>query len=108
MAVRFLERKGYKILETNWRHSRAEVDVIAQKEGHIIVFAEVKTRSTAYFGTPEESVTPLKKEKLYEAAEAFLEQRDLETEIRFDIISIVKDGGKEEIYHIEDAFFGVE
>lgn len=57
----FLQKKGYKILDCNWRHSRYEVDIVAQHNG-FLVFIEVKTRSTFKFGFPDESVD-FRKEK---------------------------------------------
>ena len=56
LAVTYLAEKGYQILETNWRFKRAEVDIIA-KLGQVLVFIEVKTRTTDYFGSPEEFIT---------------------------------------------------
>jgi len=56
-ALHMLQEKGYTILETNWRHEKDEVDIIALDKNELIV-VEVKTRSTDYFGDPEEAVTP--------------------------------------------------
>ena len=62
IAVQFLTDLGYTVLERNWRFSKAEIDIIA-KEGDVLVFVEVKTKSYNFFGEPEESIT-LQKEKL--------------------------------------------
>lgn len=104
LAVNFLSENGYLILEKNWRWQKAEVDIIAQ-QNNILVFAEVKTRTTSYFGEPSEAVT-LKKETLFkDAAEAYLELKNLENEVRFDIISIIlKKKQKPLINHIIEAF----
>jgi putative endonuclease len=103
-AVEFLRQAGYEILETNWRWKRCEVDIIAQHDG-ILIFAEVKTRTSTAFGMPEESVSQAKQDKLAEAAEAYIEQINHRGEIRFDIIAIVVSGTKNELLHLKDAFF---
>lgn len=66
IAVEFLLKKGYTIIERNWRFKKAEIDIIA-KIGPFIVFIEVKCRSTEIFGPPEQSINN-KKEKLYKIA----------------------------------------
>jgi putative endonuclease len=101
-AREYLTGQGYKILSTNWTFEKAEVDIIAEKEGEVI-FAEVKTRRTAFFGYPEVSVDKRKQMHLQRAAEAYLLEKNLSCSIRFDIISIVQEPA--EIFHIEDAFF---
>ena len=103
-ARTFLERKGFEILECNYRYSRAEVDLIAQYE-NLIVFVEVKARSDDYFGNPEDSVDDKKEELMAEAAENYLAENNLETEVRFDILSVLFKNNGTEIHHIEDAFF---
>ena len=105
LAVKFLEEKGYKILETNWRFRRSEVDIIA-KDGPILVFVEVKTRSYDYFGKPASFVSTRKKVLLQDAASAYMHEINHTWEIRFDIIGILKPATKNmEINHYEDAFF---
>lgn len=104
VAKEFLSKKGYHILETNWRFSRAEVDLIAM-DGAILVFIEVKTRSTAFFGAPELAVTKQKKMLLSDAANAYMQQIQHDWEIRFDIISIILNDKTTSIEHFEDAFF---
>jgi putative endonuclease len=103
LAVDFLQRKGYKILWKNWRYKHKEVDIIAiDKEELVIV--EVKLRSTDYFGDPSEAVTKKKQRFLIEAAEAYLETREDEPEVRFDIVSIISGNSDHTIEHITDAF----
>ena len=105
IACDFLQKKGYDILHRNWRHFQYEVDIIA-KHKNFVVFVEVKTRSTYKYGFPDESVNYRKERMLIEAAEIYLEKEDLFNEVRFDIVSIVKNENEEKIYHIEDAFQG--
>jgi putative endonuclease len=103
-AAEYLRSKGYTILETNYKGDRCELDIIA-REGDIIVFVEVKTRSGTTHGFPEEAVGAVKQENIGRAAETYLINHRLENEIRFDVISIVTSKNKApEIYHIPDAF----
>jgi len=105
LAVTFLAEKGYKILETNWRFKRAEVDIIA-KDHKILVFIEVKTRATDFFGAPEESINDKKKALLVDAASAYMESINHDWEIRFDYISVIhEDADNFQLKHFEDAFF---
>ena len=104
LATIFLKKKGYHILERNWRFSKAEIDIIT-KDGEILVFVEVKTRSTAIFGEPEDSVSSKKEDLISDAAAVYMEQIGHGWEIRFDIISIILNEEGHSIKHFEDAFF---
>lgn len=105
IAENFLQTKGYKLLHRNWRFEKKEVDIVAELDG-LLIFTEVKTRSDAYFGYPEDAVGHKKQDYLKTAAEAFLYQYPQYTRIRFDIISIITQKGIiKEIVHFEDAFF---
>lgn len=108
MAVDYLRQKNYQILAQNWRYDRAEIDIIASLPSlELIVFVEVKTRSThqLHYGHPEDAVTPKKEKLLAKAAEAYLVQEELDLEMRFDIIAITVTANQTKINHIEDAFF---
>ena len=104
LARQMLEEKGYKILETNWRHDKDEIDIVAM-DGEELVIVEVKTRSNDYFGNPEDAVDYRKEAFLIRATEAYLEENDLDCDSRFDIVSIILKDGKPEFYHIQDAFY---
>lgn len=104
IAVNYLKAKGYTILETNWRASHTEVDIIAEFNNQII-FIEVKTRSYDYYGPPEEFVDRRKQQNMTFAANRYMELKNYEGEIRFDIIAIILKGGYRKFNHIEDAFF---
>ena len=105
-ACSFLQNSGYRILERNWRYSHAEIDIIASKDGEL-VFIEVKSRSSLYFGEPSEFVSPSKELRIKAAAQRYMEQISYSWAIRFDIISIFLDVLKRPIklMHYEDAFF---
>lgn len=106
MAVEFLEDKGYVILDRNYKFMRGEVDIVAYV-GREIVFVEVKTRSSGYYGTPEEAVDEEKKLQIKKVAEAWLHERKMEgAPVRFDVISILEPKADEKrIKHFEGAFW---
>ncbi len=103
IAVDFLQQKGYEILQTNWVYQKAEVDIIAKKE-HVLAVVEVKTRSSLEFGLPQDFVKPKKIQLLVKAVDAFVTSKNLDLEVRFDIIAIHKNATGFNIEHIEDAF----
>jgi len=87
-AVEFLKKKKYRIRETNFRCREGEIDIIAQDKDYL-VFVEVRTRTGAAFGTPEESVTSAKKERLISAALTYLQTHlNLPSLWRFDVVAI--------------------
>jgi putative endonuclease len=104
IAMDYLIREGYEILHQNYRHKRSEIDLIAKKKG-VVVFVEVKMRSSVNFGQPEEAVDEKKEEQIMMVAEAYIEQENWSGPLRFDILSIVKNKSRvEEIRHFVDAF----
>ncbi len=107
LATEYLRQKGYEILHRNWRNGRSEVDIIA-RIGNDWAFVEVKTRETDYFGYPEEAVSKAKQKQLQKAADAYIEEFEVQGEIRFDIVAIVLNENKQEVHHIEDAFWPME
>ncbi len=105
IAVDYLLKKGYVILERNFVYDKAEIDIIAQKEKETLVVVEVKTRNSSVFGNPQEFVTKNKIKLLVKAANEYVVDRDLEVEVRFDIIAILKNSKEENIEHFENAFY---
>ncbi len=104
LAVAYLLRKGYSILERNFRYDRAEIDIIAQKD-EVLAVVEVKTRNSAVFGNPQDFVTPSKIKLLVKAANEYVVSRNLDKEIRFDIIAVLKNKSTEKIDHYPNAFY---
>jgi putative endonuclease len=105
IARRFLRKNNYRILESNWRFKRAELDIIARK-GDWLVFVEVKTRSGTFFGQPESFVDKKKQKLMVDAAVVYMNERNYRGEFRFDIVAIVLKNMEEfAIRHFEDAFF---
>lgn len=104
LAVEYLQKEGYEILETNWVFQKAEIDIIAKK-GEIIAVIEVKTRSSIDFGLPQDFVNPKKIQLLVKAINEYIISNDLDAEVRFDIISIQKIEKNFKIEHLIDAFY---
>jgi putative endonuclease len=99
-ATEFLRKKGFKILQTNYKTHIGEIDVIA-KDGDTIVFVEVKTRISDEYGVPSEAVNVKKQEKYYKVATEYLVREKLmDSPCRFDVIEI--ENGQ--INHIFNAF----
>jgi putative endonuclease len=104
LAVAHLQKNGYSILETNWTFQKAEIDILAQKENTLAVI-EVKTRSSLEFGLPQDFVTRKKIQLLVKAVDAYVIGKDLDIDVRFDIIAVHKEGKSFVIEHLTDAFF---
>ncbi len=104
LAVEYLQKNGYAILETNWIFQKAEIDILAQKD-NILAVVEVKTRSSIDFGLPQDFVKPKKIQLLVKAVNAYINEKDLDFEVRFDIIAINKKEQEFVIEHLTDAFF---
>jgi len=103
IAANFLIEKKHNILERNWRWKKAEIDLIT-KNHNFLVFVEVKTRSSQLFGQPKEFVSLHKEELMKDAAEAYITLKNIELEIRFDIVSIIHENKTTKIEHLENAF----
>lgn len=94
VAARFLERLGYRIIERQLRNKFGELDLVAIHDD-VVVFVEVKTRSTLAAGHPTEAITPVKQRKITRSALAYLKQRRwLERRVRFDVIAVVWSGNE--------------
>ena len=103
LAVNYLISKGYKIVERNWRFQKAEIDIIARK-AEMLISVEVKTRSTKDFGNPQDFVNPKKIKLMVLAMNEYILHKDLDIELRFDIIAITKDESNFDIEHFKNAF----
>jgi putative endonuclease len=104
IAKAFLEEHHYEILQTNWQSNHQEVDIIARKN-NLLIIAEVKTRRSASHGAPETFVNRQKQKMLIKAANHYMAMHHLDSEVRFDIISILFKGNDIELKHIKDAFY---
>lgn len=105
LAAKFLQQKGYEIIVQNYRYRRGEIDLIAQKE-QLLIFVEVKLRSSVAYGLPEETISENQQNLIMTTAEHYIEQNDWLHDIRFDIVAIQLSQNKlSEIIHFEDAFY---
>ena len=104
IAEQYLKKKGYKLVERNYRCAAGEVDLIVL-DRRVIVFVEVKTRTGHGFGTPLEAVQPRKQRKMMLAAQFFLSQKKLhQRDARFDVVGISWPAREPVIEHVENAF----
>lgn len=103
-AADYLQRKGFVIIERDWRSGHRDIDIIAQADDGTLVFVEVKTRRNRLFGDPEEAVDYQKLLSLQKAINHYIKYRRFDGEVRLDIITVVGNIGQEpEIEHIIDV-----
>lgn len=104
LAQDYLVGLGYVLLEKNYRYSKSEIDLIF-KDGEVLVFVEVKTRSYDYFGPPEAFVSEYKETLIHEGASYYMEQLKHDWEFRFDVVAILLNkNGQFQLEHFKDAF----
>ena len=106
VAAAYLQRKGYTVVECDWKSGHRDLDIIALNEkGDTLVFVEVKSRRNLVFADPIDAVNYQKIRNLQQAANHYIKYRHVDLDIRFDIITVVGTPDTEpEISHIEDAF----
>ena len=104
LAVDYLLRNGFTILERNFIFDKAELDIIAKKKRTVVV-VEVKTRNSNFFGDPQDFVTPAKIKLMVKAANEYVLAKNIDLEVRFDIVAILKNQHVEKIEHFENAFY---
>lgn len=107
LAREYLIEKGYEILDTNWICNHREIDIVALK-GDLLVFIEVKTRASLEFELPKEAVTLKKQKNLVKAADDYIQEKDIDLDGRFDIISVYAREPMRVLEHIEEAFIPAE
>ena len=104
LASEYYHSRGFDIVETNWRYSYYEIDLIAVKDG-VLRFVEVKTRRTETYGLPEESVSGLKLHRLMKAASRYMGLHPQWKRVQYDVLSITLAAGEEPTYFlIEDVY----
>jgi putative endonuclease len=104
LAIDFLLKNGYEIIARNYTYQKAEVDIIAQKENTLAV-VEVKTRTSADFGDPQQFLKPKQIQRIIKAVDEFINSNDMDVEVRFDIIAIVLNKKEMSLEHLENAFY---
>jgi putative endonuclease len=107
LAVQYLKKKGFKVIERNYHCSAGEIDLIA-REKNTLVFVEIKTRSSSDYGLPQDAVDRFKQKKMIEVARAYLAEHHLTEDIpaRFDVVAIQLTPTGPDIELIKDAFQG--
>ena len=103
-AVAYLEQKGYLIRNRNWRNGHFELDIVAAKNGELII-VEVKTRSDTDFALPQDAVTPQKIRHTVIAADTYIKLFQIDEPVRFDIITVIGKTGNFRMEHIKEAFY---
>jgi len=105
LAVTYLKKKGYKVIERNYRCQWGEIDLIA-REGDTLVFVEIKSRTSSGFGLPQDAVDRFKQEKLVQVARAYMAEHRLTEDIsmRFDVVAVQLTPSGPEMELIKDAF----
>ena len=103
IAAEYLTGKGYIVIETNWRFIHKEIDIIAY-DNNILVFVEVKTRKPETGLTYEDVLTIKKQQNMMEAAEQYIQQKNIEPELRFDLIFITLQDESFKLEHLPNAF----
>jgi putative endonuclease len=103
MAQNQLKEDGYHIKQTNFRYLKYEIDIVAEK-GEELIIVEVKTRQTAEIGEPWIAVTKKKQRQIIQCANFYIQSRGIQSNVRFDIMSIVHNNYRTKIEHIIDAF----
>ena len=104
LAVEYLKRRGYRIVERNYRCSLGEIDIVAL-QGDVVVFIEVKTRRSERFGDPQQSVTQQKQKRISRISLEYLQKKRLyPCNARFDVVAVRMHGGNAGIELIQNAF----
>ena len=103
-AADFLVKNGYEIKYKNYRYLKGEIDIIAKKK-EILAIVEVKSRSSTFLENIAETVNQKKINLLVATADHYITTQDLDVEVRFDIITVLKKGNQFELEHLENAFY---
>jgi len=100
LAIKYLQKQNYEIIEKNFYCRQGEIDIVAKKDEYI-VFVEVKTRTNSAFGNPSEAVGSFKQKHMYKSAKYYLyKRRQLDAFVRFDVIEVYITKNKVYIHHI--------
>jgi putative endonuclease len=104
LAVRYLKKKGYKVIQQNYTCPVGEIDIIARQK-KTIVFVEVKTRRTLSFGSARHAITAHKQRKISMTALYYLKSsHQMDQDARFDVVTVQSKGDSQDIDLIQNAF----
>lgn len=104
MAARYLKKRGYRILDRNYRTRSGEIDIVA-RDGETLVFVEVKARTSERYGSAKAAVTAHKQRQVSKAALGYLQRTDqCHVKARFDVVTVTRREGRHDIHLIRNAF----
>ena len=104
LARQHIRKLGYEILAKNWHYGHLELDIIARDKNELVI-VEVKSRSGLRYEHPSEAVTSGKMKRIVEAADAYIQENNIEMETRFDVITVIFFEKGHELEHFKDAFY---
>ena len=104
LARAYFLQQGFQVLHENYRFGHYEIDLIVKKDD-LLVFVEVKTRSSIRYGFPEETLSEKQEERIRKTADQFIYASDWQGRIRFDVISILMRNNGTELRHFPDALY---
>ena len=104
LAADYLSKKGFEIVERNYTFRKSEIDIVTKKDG-MLVMVEVKTRAGTFMAGPHETITKNKQKAIIRATNFYIQEKDIDIETRFDVVSIILNNKYQSIEHIEDAFY---
>ncbi len=104
LACRYLKKEGYHILDRNWHYGHLELDIVALDNEELVI-VEVKSRSGLPYEFPSDALPGKKINMIVEAADAYIQERQLTSETRFDLITVIFQDNKYELEHFKEAFF---
>ncbi len=104
LAVAFLLKHGYEICAQNYRYQKAEIDIIARQR-ETLAIVEVKSRKMGFLEDVSTTINAKKRQLLVLAADHYVQEKDLDVEVRFDVITVIQKGTNFEIDHLENAFY---
>ena len=104
ITEKYLLKLDYTILDKNWYYGHLELDIIARDNNQLVI-VEVKSRNGIRYEHPSEAVTNAKIKRIVEAADAYILEKDIDLETRFDIVTIIFFDQRYELEHFKDAFY---
>ncbi len=104
LAQNYLLKNGYQVLDKNWHFKHLEIDLVVFSNNTLII-VEVKLRAGDTYGRPEDFVSLKKQKNTIKAANAYITEKNIDFETRFDIISIIQNQNETKIDHIVNAFY---
>jgi putative endonuclease len=106
VAAAWLEARGFRVVERNWRCGHKEVDLVAESERAVHI-VEVKTLTPPLLSLPAEKVDARKQARLVAAARRLIAERHIDCEVQFDIVAVVLDGEEPKVEYIPEAFYPI-